>query len=40
MPFRLSGAPATFQKLMDGVVCGMAGFTAAYLNDLVIFSQS
>ena len=31
---------ATFQKLMDGVVCGMAGFTEVYLDDLVIFNQS
>ena len=40
MPFGLSGAPATFQRLMDGVVRGMSGFTAAYLDNLVIFNQS
>ena len=41
MPFRLSGAPAaTFQRLMDGVVHGMTGFTTVYLDDLVILSQS
>ena len=40
MPFGLNGAPATFQRLMDGVVHGISGFTAAYLDDLVIFSQS
>ena len=40
MPFGLSGAPATFQRLTDGIVRGMAGVTAAYLDDLVIFSQS
>ena len=31
---------ATFQRLMDWVAHGMAGLSAAYLNDLVIFSQS
>lgn len=37
MPFGLSGAPASFQRLMDHVV---DGFVAAYLNTLVIFGMT
>ena len=40
MPFGLSGAPATFQRMMDSLVCGLESFAAAYLDDLVIHSQS
>jgi len=40
MPFGLQGAPATFQRLMDKVVRGMEQFTAAYLDDLIIYSES
>ena len=36
MPFRLHGAPATFQQLMDQVINGLDVFAAAYLDDLVI----
>ena len=39
MPFGLQGAPATFQRLMDGVVRGLTG-TAAYLDDLIVFSNT
>ena len=39
MPFGLQGAPATFQKLMDGVIQGLE-FTAAYLDDLIVFSAT
>ena len=35
MPFGLSGAPGTFQRLMDRVINGLS-FTKAYLDDLVI----
>ena len=38
MPFGLSGAPATFQRLMDGVIRGLEDFSAAYLDDLIIYS--
>ena len=40
MPFRLQGAPATFQRLMDKIVKGCEKFAAAYLDDLIIFSTS
>ena len=40
MPLGLSGAPATFQRMMDSLVCGLEPFAAVYLNDLVIRSQS
>lgn len=39
MPFGLKGAPATFQRLMDGGIQGL-DFAAAYLDDLIIFSES
>ena len=39
MPFGLHGAPATFQRLMD-VLTGFESFSAAYLDDVVIFSHS
>ena len=40
MPFGLHGAPATFQRLMDRVINGLAAFAAAYLDDLVIYSST
>ena len=40
MPFGLQGAPATFQLLMDRLLEGLREFTGAYLDDLVIYSQS
>ena len=40
MPFGLSGAPSTFQRLMDRIVRGAEHFTGAYLDDLVIFSKT
>ena len=39
MPFGLQGAPATFQRLMDRVIRGL-DFAEAYLDDLIIFSES
>ena len=38
MPFGLSGAPATFQRLVDGVIRWLEDFSAAYLDDLIIYS--
>ena len=40
MPFGLQGAPATFQRLMDHVLREVGDFSAAYLDDVVVFSQS
>ena len=40
MPFGLQGTPATFQRMMDRLLDGLRGFTGAYLDDLVVFSQS
>ncbi|KAK5925315.1 hypothetical protein CgunFtcFv8_017849 [Champsocephalus gunnari] len=40
MPFGLHGAPATFQRLMDQVLCDLSGFAAAYLDDIVIYSST
>ena len=40
MPFGLRGAPATFQRLMDVVLTGMGEYSAAYMDDVVIFSMT
>ena len=40
MPFGLQGAPATFQRLMDRVIQGLGEYSAAYLDDLIVFSHS
>ncbi len=40
MPFGLNGAPATFQRMMDGVLRGLESFSADYIDDIVVFSGS
>ncbi|XP_069089507.1 uncharacterized protein [Pleurodeles waltl] len=40
LPFGLHGAPATFQRLMDQLLRPFHDFTAAYLDDIVIFSST
>lgn len=40
MPFGLQGAPGSFQRLMDQVLRDTSDFAAAYLDDVVIFSET
>lgn len=40
LPFGLHGAPATFQRMMDHVLQGGEECSAAYLDDVVIFSNT
>ena len=40
MPFRLHGAVATFQHMVDQVLHGTGDFVAAFLDDLVVFSTT
>ena len=40
MPFGLSGAPATFQRMMDEVLRGMDSFTGVYLDDTIVHSAT
>lgn len=40
MPFGLHGAAATFQRLMDRVLQGCENYSAAYLDDVVIVSNT
>lgn len=40
LPFGLHGAPATFQCLMDQVLRGCEDWSAAYLDDVVIYSTT
>ncbi len=39
LPFGLFGAPATFQRLMDRILRPHAAYAAAYLDDIIIYSQ-
>ena len=39
MPFGLDNAPSTFQCLMDQLLEGTQAFTAAYLDDVIIYSR-
>ncbi len=39
LPFCLHGAPATFQRLMDIVLCPHQQYAAAYLDDVVVHSE-
>ena len=40
MPFGLQGAPATFLRMMDSLLRGLGDTTAAYLDDIVIHSET
>ncbi|CAM4580220.1 unnamed protein product [Lepidochelys olivacea] len=38
--FGLRNAPSTFQKLVDGLLVGLGEYAVAYLDSVVIFSDS
>ncbi|KAJ1130021.1 hypothetical protein NDU88_008379 [Pleurodeles waltl] len=40
MPFGLKNAPASFQRLVNGVLAGKDAFCAAYLDDISVYSSS
>ena len=40
MPFGLRNAPATFSRLVQGLLYGMETFCVAYLDDILIFSEN
>ena len=40
MPFGLSNAPAIFQELMSLVLQGLGHFATAYLDDILIYSET
>ncbi|KAJ1101067.1 hypothetical protein NDU88_006141 [Pleurodeles waltl] len=40
MPFGLKNAPATFQRLVNGVLAGKDAFCAAYLDNIAVYSSS
>ena len=40
MPFGLSGTPASFQKPMDRILRGSQEYSEAYIDDIVIFSET
>ena len=39
MPFGLMNAPSTFQRLISKVLVGCEPFTAAYIDDVLVFSK-
>ena len=39
MPFGLMNAPSTFQRLVSRVLVGCEAFTAAYIDDILVFSH-
>ncbi|CAM4551710.1 unnamed protein product [Lepidochelys olivacea] len=40
LPFGLWNVPATFQRLVDGLLAGLGEYAVAYLDDVAIFSDS
>ena len=40
MPFGLMNAPSTFQRLVSRILVGCEPFTAAYIDDILIFSSN
>ncbi|CAM5075798.1 unnamed protein product [Natator depressus] len=40
LPFGLRNVPATFQRLVDGLLAGLGDYAVTYLDDVAIFSDS
>ena len=40
MPFGLKNAPSVFQRMMSTIMADLTTFAAAYIDDLVIFSET
>ncbi|CAM5075717.1 unnamed protein product [Eretmochelys imbricata] len=40
LPFALRNVPATFQRLVDGLLAGLGDYAVTYLDDVAIFSDS
>ena len=40
MPFGLKNAPSVFRRLMNAIVADLTKYAAAYINDLIIFSET
>ncbi|CAM4623943.1 unnamed protein product [Caretta caretta] len=40
LPFGLRNAPASFQRLVDGLLAGLGEYAVTYLDDVAIFSDS
>ena len=40
MPFGLSGAPATFQRLMDKILAGLEQIAGVYLDDIIVYRDT
>lgn len=40
MPFGLKGARSTFQRLMDTILAPCHQFAAAYIDDIIIYSEA
>ena len=40
MPFGLKNAPSVFQRLMNAIVADLTEYAAAYINNLIIFSET
>ena len=40
MPFGLRNAPATFQRMMDGLLLNHTDYTSVYIDDVAVFSNT